>query len=164
MLGNYFQITPTTAYGSTIYVHSHARSLKYEGRDSAYYSALKHLYDACNSTKDNVLKLLNELITGFETETAALIQAGYPIKGNRPATMTEKFLQFRKVMMDFYAVATKAKTHKGKTASKKSTQAFWAEIETQTNAKLQTILKNKTFEGEADIIATRLAQMLNKKK
>jgi hypothetical protein len=110
-----------------------------------------------------VLKLLNELIIGFEKETAALIQAGYPTKGNRPATMTEKFLQFRKVMMDFYAVATKAKTHKGKKASK-STEAFWTEIETQTSAKLQTILNNKTFEEEADIIATRLAQMLNKKK
>lgn len=164
MLGNYFQITPTTAYGSTIYVHSHARSLKYEGQSAAYQSALKHLYTACNSTKNDVLKLLNELIKGFEEETAALIKAGYPTKGNRPATMTEKFLQFRKVMMDFYAVATKAKTHKGKKASEESTKAFWAEIETQTDAKLQTILKNKTFETEADIIATRLAQMLNKKK
>ena len=164
MLGNYFQITPTTAYGSTIYVHSHARSLKYEGQSAAYHSALKHLYNACNSTKNDVLKLLNELITGFEKETAVLIQAGYPTKGNRPATMTDKFLQFRKTMMDFYAVATKAKTHKGKKASDSTTKAFWAEIETQANAKLQTILKNKTFEGEADIIATRLTQMLNKKK
>ena len=166
-MSSYFQISPTTAYGSTIYVHSHARSIKYELMNVTYRSALMDLINLLENAANQTIANLDTVIDLLESTTQDLIDAGYPTQNGKPYGLTEKYKEYRKLMMDFYSLVTNAKTMKRKKIDSTTAKNFWDIVldEFNKNDTVSDILVKLNVSGEiADIVTQRLEAMRIKRK
>ena len=89
--GNYFQITPETAYSSPVYVHSHTRSLNKAIRDNEEFQMVADTLTALKIERDRIFSLVEETHKILEDKKQELIRAGFPVKNGKPAKLSEKF-------------------------------------------------------------------------
>lgn len=89
--GNYFQITPETAYSSPVYVHSHTRSLNRAIRENDELRVISDTLDTLKIERDRIFSLVEETHQILEDKKQELIRAGFPVKNGKPAKLSEKF-------------------------------------------------------------------------
>ena len=110
-MGSYFSISPQTAYGSTIYVHSHSRSIHYELKKQSYRNALADLVNKIEQAAQSTLDNLDVVLQLLEQRTQEIIDCGYPTQNGKPYGLTDRYKEFNKIMMKFYDLARGEKTH-----------------------------------------------------
>lgn len=166
-MGNYFSITPKTAYGSTIYVHSHSRSISYELKKQNYKNALANLVNAIEQAAQSTIDNLDTVIKLLEQRTQEIVDCGYPTKDGKPYGLTDRYKEFNKIMMKFYDLARGAKTQARKKITSKQASDFWTQIENELNSGqlIADILEKINIGPDvADILISRLDIMRNKSK
>lgn len=172
-MGKYFKITPETAWGGTIYIHSHARSLKDSDNRTQCSNAIKELQDEIHLAAEKVSQNLTSTIEYFQLETDKIKRAGYPLTPEgKPAGMTQRYEQIKNELMDAYKILTtpgkvveRNKRVKNTSTEDEVKQLLSLLAANQAEVAIKTFLDAEQEKGNiGKIISTRLLQMLKNKK
>lgn len=173
-MATYFRITPQTAWGSTIYIHSHARSLKDSDNQKRCQKVIEDFEKEIQHSAEEVAQTLEATINYFQLRTDEIKRAGYPVTSDgNPAGMTKRFEEFKKELMAAYDVLTSPGDKverirrvkvEDKTKAEKEVDNLLAKMASNNTEKAISEFLNKKENGIDEVIATRLLQMLENKK